>query len=116
LVKLIFLALFILPAHARDLNGEYQKANPELHAWFDKLASKNGLCCSFADGHMVEPDDVDTAEDGKHYKVRIDGQWIVVPDEALVSVPNKFGQAVVWPFTDSVGHIQIRCFLPGAGI
>lgn len=112
----IALALLLcsVPAFARDLNGEYQKANPELHAWFDSLRSQHGLCCSFADGHMVEPDDIDT--DGDHYKVRINGQWIVVPSESLVTVPNRFGQAVVWPYEDSTGAIQIRCFLPGAGI
>jgi hypothetical protein len=30
--------------------------------------------------------------------VRLDGEWIVVPDNAVVIEPNKFGPAVVWPY------------------
>jgi hypothetical protein len=36
----------------------------------------------------------------------------VVP---LVSEPNRFGPAVVWPYFDANGATQIRCFMPGAG-
>ena len=47
-------------ALARD-DGRY--ANSPLKSWFDRLASGNGLCCSFADGFRV--DDVDwDAQDG----------------------------------------------------
>jgi hypothetical protein len=95
---------------ARD-DGRY--ANDPLHAWFDQLASGKGLCCSFADGFKVEDVDWDT-QDG-HYRVRLHGEWIVVPDSALVTEPNKFGPAVVWPYMGSDGTTQIRCFLPGAG-
>lgn len=95
---------------ARD-DGRY--ANSPLKAWFDKLASGKGLCCSFADGVSVENVDWDT-QNGR-YRVRIQGQWIVVPDAAVVTEPNRFGPAVVWPYQDSDGATQIRCFLPGAG-
>jgi hypothetical protein len=81
-----------LTMRARD-DGRY--ANDPLHAWFDQLASGKGLCCSFADGFKVEDVDWDT-QDG-HYRVRLHGEWIVVPDSALVTEPNKFGPAVVWP-------------------
>jgi hypothetical protein len=47
--------------------------------------------------------------------VRVHGQWIIVPDAAVVTEPNKFGTAVVWPYLDGDGQILIRCFLPGAG-
>jgi hypothetical protein len=50
-----------------------------------------------------------------HYRVRIYGQWFVVPDEAVVTEPNRFGPAVVWPYNDRYGNTQIRCFMPGAG-
>src|SRR6185437_7190748 len=69
-------------------------ANSQLKPWFDKLASGKGLCCSFADGFKVEDVDWDTNEG--RYRVRLNGQWIVVPDAALVTEPNKFGPAVVW--------------------
>src|ERR1700716_340580 len=95
---------------ARDLDGRY--ANSPLKAWFDKLASGKGLCCSFADGVSVE--DVDWDTQGASYRVRINGQWVVVPDAAVVTEPNKFGPAVVWPYQDNSGVTQIRCFIPGS--
>ena len=95
---------------ARD-DGRY--ANEPLHAWFDQLASGKGLCCSFADGESVQDVDWDT-RDGR-YRVRLHGEWVVVPENALVTEPNRFGPAVVWPYRDSDGATQIRCFLPGAG-
>jgi hypothetical protein len=88
-------------------------ANAPLKQWFDGLTSANGLCCSFADGISIQNVDWDT-KDGR-YRVRLNGQWIVVPDSAVVSDPNRFGPAVVWPYQDASGQTQIRCFLPGAG-
>jgi hypothetical protein len=98
-------------AFGRDLDGKY--ASSPLKPWFDSLASRRGLCCSFADGQSVE--DVDWDTKGGKYRVRLDGQWFEVPAEALVTVPNKFGPAVVWPYKDYEGRTQIRCFIPGAG-
>jgi hypothetical protein len=96
--------------NARD-DGRF--ANSPLKPWFDRLASGKGLCCSFADGVAVEDVDWDT-QDG-HYRVRIYGQWFVVPDDAVVTEPNRFGPTVVWPYRDRDGTTQIRCFMPGAG-
>jgi hypothetical protein len=36
--------------------------------------------------------------------VRIYGQWLVVPDDAVVTEPNRFGPAVVWPYNDRNGN------------
>jgi hypothetical protein len=108
-------ALSLLPFSglglARDLDGKY--ANAPLKQWFDSLASRRGPCCSVADGQSVE--DVDWDTKGGKYWVRLDGQWIEVPSDALVTVPNKFGLAVVWLYKDYEGRTQIRCFIPGAG-
>jgi hypothetical protein len=101
----------MIVALVRD-DGRY--ANSPLKSWFDQLASEKGLCCSFADGFRVDNVDWDT-QDG-HYRVRLNGQWIVVPDNAVVTEPNKFGAAVVWPYTGTDGQTQIRCFLPGTGV
>jgi hypothetical protein len=38
---------------------------------------------------------------------------IPVPPNAVVTAPNKFGKAVVWPYYDVNDHLQIRCFMPG---
>jgi hypothetical protein len=110
MVALCMIAMFPNRLSARD-DGQF--ANSPLKPWFDKLASGKGLCCSFADGVRVEDVDWDT-QDGR-YRVRLNGQWIIVPDTALVTEPNKYGPAVVWPYQDTDGATQIRCFLPGAG-
>ena len=103
-------------------SGDDKYKNAPLHSWFDSLKSGKGLCCSFADGMSIADVDWDTASvasaDGHneiHYRVRIDGHWIVVPPDAVVTVPNKYGPAVVWPYQGSDGTTQVRCFMPGSG-
>src|SRR5262252_8236720 len=96
-------------SYARD-NGRF--TNSPLKEWFDRLASRNGLCCAFADGVSVQ----DVV--GTHRRATIVyefGEWFVVPDAAVVTEPNRFGPAVVWPYNDRYGNTQIRCFMPGAG-
>jgi hypothetical protein len=109
-LALCLTTLLPTPLLARD-DGRF--ADSPLKPWFEHLASGKGLCCSFADGFSVQDVDWDT-QDG-HYRVRIYGQWFVVPDAALVTEPNRFGPAVVWPYRDRDGTTQIRCFMPGAG-
>lgn len=109
-IAIFFLALPDRHVYARD-DGRY--ANSPLKEWFDHLQSGKGLCCSIADGRTIDDPDIDT--DGQHYRVRIDGEWLGVPDEALVTVPNKLGRAVVWPLVVD-GKMTVRCFRPGAGI
>ena len=91
-------------------NGQYK--NSPWKAWFDQLASKKGNCCSFADGVTVE--DPDWGTEGNNYWVVIDHKKIIVPEEALVTVANRFGKAVVWPYIEN-NETKIRCFMPGAG-
>jgi hypothetical protein len=112
LAVLAFCLTLFVPGQlvARD-DGRF--ADSPLKPWFDRLASGKGLCCSFADGFSVQDVDWDSHEG--HYRVRIYGQWFVVPDAAVVTEPNRFGPAVVWPYNDRYGNTQIRCFMPGAG-
>lgn len=110
-VLLALTGQLIRHAYPRD-NGQY--GNSELKPWFNQLASKRGMCCSFADGVKIEDVDWDTGGPGGSYRVRLNGQWINVPEAALITEPNRFGPAVVWPYQDPDGT-QIRCFMPGAG-
>jgi len=118
----IVVAFALLGAAAAFARDDGRWANSPLKAWFDSLASGKGLCCSFADGVSIKDVDWGTeavaGADGKTaivYWVMIDGKTIAVPPDAVVTVPNKFGAAVVWPYQDADGKTQIRCFLPGAG-
>ncbi|HVQ67970.1 MAG TPA: hypothetical protein VMT08_10745 [Bradyrhizobium sp.] len=101
-------ALFAGSALARD-DGRY--ADSPLKSWFDSLRSAKGLCCSDADGSVVS--DVDWESKDGHYRVRLEGQWIDVPDDAVITVPNLAGRTMVWPVKGPSG-ISIRCFLPGS--
>ena len=103
-------AVFAGSATARD-DGRY--ANSPLKPWFDSLRSGRGLCCSDADGSAVS--DVDWESKDGHYRVRLEGQWIDVPDDAVITVPNRAGRTMVWPVKGASG-ISIRCFLPGSMI
>lgn len=105
---LILLSWMIAPAEARD-DGRYA-ASP-LKGWFDQLKSGKGLCCSDADGFAVQDPDWDS-KDG-HYRVRLGGKWIDVPDEAVITEPNRAGMTMVWPINGYEGT-TIRCFMPGS--
>jgi hypothetical protein len=94
---------------ARD-RGQYA-ANPDMKAWFDSLASRKGPCCSDADGSAVS--DVDWETHGGRYRVRIEGEWVDVPEEAVITEPNRVGRTMVWPIRGYLG-LTIRCFMPGS--
>jgi hypothetical protein len=109
-IGLALLALTSHLGHARD-RGQYGNANPELKAWFEGLKSGKGPCCSDADGTAVS--DVDWQSAGGHYRVRLDGEWVDVPDEAVITEPNRVGRTMVWPLRGYLG-LTIRCFMPGS--
>jgi hypothetical protein len=104
--------LLVAPAMAHD-DGRY--AGSPLHEWFDSLKSRKGPCCSDADGTAVV--DADWESHGGHYRVRIEGNWYDVPDDAIINEPNRDGRTIVWPMHVWEGEkltIAIRCFMPGS--
>ncbi len=103
-IVLIFL-LLCSPALAHD------PSRPDLNNWFDHLASGRGLCCSFADGFAVADPDWDSKNG--HYRVKLDGEWVDVPDDAVITQPNRDGRTMVWRLRFD-GKISIRCFMPGS--
>lgn len=117
-VAAILVLAFIVTARAGDPTGKY--ANSPLKPWFDQLRSRKGLCCSYTDGFPLMDEDWDT-RDG-HYRVRLPDApgstamiWVDVPEEALVTEPNRYGRTMVWPVY-TIGAdppVWIRCFMPG---
>jgi hypothetical protein len=85
--------------------------------WFESLRNKLGLyCCAEADGHPLDDGEWDITDN--KYRVFLQGEWTVVPDDAVLSGPNKFGKAIVW-FKNPWGvpdDTRIQCFLPGSGV
>ena len=106
----LLLAMASQIVQARD-RGQFANANPDIKAWFDRLASRKGPCCSDADGSAVS--DVDWETSGGHYRVRLEGEWIDVPEEAVITEPNRVGRTMVWPIRGYLG-LTIRCFMPGS--
>lgn len=107
MAALILATLAATAAPARD-DGRY--AGSPLKSWFDGLRSGKGPCCSDADGSGVADDDWETK--GGHYRVRINGAWYEVPDDAVLTEPNRAGRTMVWTY--EVGGLPIiRCFIPG---
>lgn len=101
-------------AFAHDPGGKY--AQLPLHDWFDSLRSGKGPCCSDADGTALS--DVDWESNAGHYRVRIEGMWYDVPEDAILKQPNLYGRTMVWPiyhrnFGGMIEKIDIRCFIPG---
>ena len=108
-VALAILAIAASGAQARDPDGRF--AQSPLKPWFDGLRSGKGPCCSDADGSVVL--DADWESVNGHYRVRVEGKWWDVPDEAVVTEPNRFGRTMVWPVRLDGIVSWIRCFMPG---
>src|ERR1700741_663943 len=107
---LLGLICLATPALGRD-DGRY--ANSPLKPWFESLHSGLGRCCSDADGYALA--DVDWDSDHGHYRVRIDDGWVVVPNDAVITEPNRIGRTMVWKYYLD-GHPKVRCFMPGSMI
>ena len=94
----VLVLAFIGAVQARD-DGRYSQS--PLKPWFDSLKSGKGLCCSFADGYVVS--DPDWESKSGHYRVRIDDEWVDVPDDAVITEPNRVGSTMVWPMRGLLG-------------
>ena len=87
-------------------NGQYENVPPDIRAWFKGVIAPNGVpCCDISDGHRTEYDFREGA-----YWVPIEGQWIAVPERAVIrDRGNPVGEAVVW-YVHHRGSIIISCF------
>ena len=68
-------------------------------------------CCDESDGHRTTYD-----VRGGAYWVPIEGQWMQVPDRAVIrDQGNPIGEAVVW-YVHHRGSIIISCFVPADAV
>jgi hypothetical protein len=91
----ILAAAIIGAVQARD-DGRYSLSLSS-HG-FDSLRSGKGPCCSDADGFALS--DPDWESRSGHYRVRIDNEWIDVPDDAVITEPNRAGRRWSGPSRD----------------
>jgi hypothetical protein len=101
----VVLVMMLVAAHAHDHN------RPELNGWFKSLQSGKGPCCDGSDALSI--DDPDWQNDNGHYRVRLEDEWVEVPDDAVITEPNRAEHALVWPYRRDGKLNQIRCFMPG---
>lgn len=127
LVTLLISVLLCAPAFARD-HGQYNNVDPAIRNWVHGLKDNKGAsCCDFADGYPAEAEwDMQTG----HYRVRLQdprypdkpAEWFEVPDDKVITEPNRLGYAVVWWYPEYGGGVEskfmprIRCFIPGGGV
>lgn len=109
----LLIALVVLSTHGALSRDDGRYTDSPLKPWFDSLRSHLGPCCSDADGVAVA--DPDWESHNGHYRVRLEGQWVEVPDEAVITEPNLAGRTMVWPVKTAFG-ISICCFMPGSMI
>ncbi|WP_167770998.1 hypothetical protein [Bradyrhizobium niftali] len=93
-------------------NGQYDHVLPDIRAWFKSVIAPNGVpCCDISDGHRTDYDVRNGA-----YWVPIEGQWMAVPERAIIrDRGNPVGQAVVW-YVHHRGTIIISCFVPADAV
>ncbi len=114
LIALIFCMTMFLyskaDAHLAD--------RPDLNHWAAGLRSANGMtmCCDGDDAEPIKDVDWDATKEGR-YRVRIEGEWVDVPPNAVVPGPNKYGTTLVWGYRSLSGdhNFIVRCFMPGGG-
>ena len=105
-IPLVLIMAIMALAYGRDLDGRY--ANSPHRDWINSLKNQNGMsCCDDSDGFRV--DDPDWRNVGSAYEVRIEGKWMPLTDEQIITQVNRIGYAMVWIFRG-----RITCFMPGA--
>ncbi len=82
----LLVALLCTSATARDPDGKYAQAEPEMHKWFEQLKSEGGeACCALSDGNTLR----DTDWRSQNFQVFMDDEWVDVPEAAVVKAPNR---------------------------
>ena len=111
IVVLAWLSVLAGAALAFD-NGQYDHVPPDIRAWFKSVIAPNGVpCCDESDGHRTTYD-----VRGGAYWVPIEGQWMQVPERAVIrDQGNPIGEAVVW-YVHHRGSIIISCFVPADAV
>ena len=81
------------PPSACRRQGQFGHVPPDVRAWFKSVIAPNGVPCCDEFGRTSHHYDVR----GGAYWVPIEGQWMQVPDRAVIrDQGNPIGEAVVW--------------------
>lgn len=112
------LTIVLSPSLAHDAE------HPELNDWFMGLRNKKDFpCCDGSEAmHLKNVDWESQNKENSHIRVRIpltteansELGWVDVPDDAVITEPNKDGATLVWPIYGYM-NTSVRCFMFGAG-
>jgi hypothetical protein len=107
-MALLVPAAVLTPASYAVDRGQFDDVPQHVRSWFKSVRSPSGVpCCDMSDGHRTEYDVRAGA-----YWVPIDGEWMQVPDRAVIrNGGNPVGEAVVWHIHRG-GTVIISCFVP----
>lgn len=98
LLALLALLALISPALAHSPDAAHGE-------WLSSLTNKwGGSCCN-----MQDCEHHPTRIVGDHYEVLIKGEWRVVPEDAILRIPNPTGEPVACWYGNAV-----RCFVPAS--
>ena len=118
-MRILMLIICVLPVPVRAFdNGQYTDVPDNVRSWFKSIRRPSGvLCCDIADGQRTTW----KGDEAGRYWVPINGEWVQVPEEAVVyNSGSPISEAVVWYTRFEEGGIQygifIRCFVPGDGV
>lgn len=112
-MRVLVVSLFLLACAWSYAWPRGHEGDPN-HDWFETLRSDRGPCCSNADGALVA--DADWESRDGHYRVRVNGNWVDVPDAAVIKEPNRDGRTIVWGYPQmgwGANGYYIRCFIVG---
>jgi hypothetical protein len=112
MLRLAALLMLVATAALATDNGQYEGVDPQIRAWFKSIKSKKGVpCCDISDGHTTT-----WRSKGAGYEVPIEGEWVPIPEEAIVwEAGNPTGEAVVW-YVKYDSKVYVRCFVPSGGV
>ena len=97
--------------------------------WFKEQKRGGNLCCSEADFDQVDEEIRYDSGKPRYWvnSIKTRGEWLLVPEAAVLKGPNKHGRAVAWyrwvssdgSFSSSERKdlkVEVYCFAPGSGI
>lgn len=130
MIALALMLLLAVPASAHDwTHGDFAQSTPAQRNWLNKQRRPGTTftCCSEADGEQVDEQiKYDSKGIGRYwiYSKHTRGEWMLVPDEAVIREPNLHGRPVAWfRWGDAGGSSStlprsdltptIFCFAPG---
>ncbi len=111
LVKLVMPVVFACGLAFAASAAPPPEANPAFSEWFNSLQRPDGggSCCSVTTDCRI----TEFRRDGDHYQAVYNGDWVNVPERAVLHRrDNPLGRAVLCAMK-SGRQVHIFCFVPG---